>query len=379
MASPTSPSSSSPPSAELGPLLERAFEARAPLLDAAHEGAVRLFNGFTEGLPTLVLDVYARTLVIHDYTRGERGDEGLARAALALALERFPWLTAAVWKVRHARFEGARSGALLYGSERTLVRKVREDGVWYALAPMLNRDASFYVDTRALRAWAKVHLAKKRVLNAFAYTGSLGVAARAGGAEVVHTDLNRKFLNVAKDSYSLNGWPIRKGDFRAGDAFDVVGQLKREGALFDCVFVDPPFFSVTGKGRVDLEGSVERLLNKFRPLLGDGGLLVAVNNAVFLSGEDYLASLRALCADGYVSVERLVPVPDDTAGFPHTKSGTLPVDPSPFNHSTKIVLLRNRRKDGRTAEPVAAQRPGGQEEPRASALEPDASSLFSGD
>ena len=55
---------------------------------------------------------------------------------------------------------------------------------------------------------AQGHLAGKTVLNTFAYTGSLGVAARAGGAaRVVHLDLSRAFLNVAKDSYARNGFP----------------------------------------------------------------------------------------------------------------------------------------------------------------------------
>jgi 23S rRNA (cytosine1962-C5)-methyltransferase len=355
-------------SSELAALIEPAIAARSSLFDDRHEGALRLFNGFTEGLPVLALDVYAKTLLLHDYSAGEQGDEALAREALEVVRRHLPWLSCAVWKVRHSKSQDLRNGSYLLGGEPQLARKVKEAGVWYALAPTLNRDGSFYVDTRELRAWALAHLAGKRVLNTFAYTGSLGVAARAAGAEVVHTDLNRRFLNVAKDSYSLNGWPIRKADFKTGDYFEIAGQLKREGQLFDCVFVDPPFFSVTGKGRVDLEGSVERLLNKARPLLGDGGFLVAVNNAVFQTGADFLKALEHLCADGYLSLERQVAIPEDTAGFAGARRGGLPVDPAPFNHSTKIVILRNRRKDGRTAQ-----------QQRKDADVPDAASAFSGD
>jgi 23S rRNA (cytosine1962-C5)-methyltransferase len=52
-----------------------------------------------------------------------------------------------------------------------------------------------------------------------------------------------------------------------------------------------------------------------------------------------------LCADGYLRIERLVDVAPDCAGYPHTIVGTPPVDPAPFNHSTKIAVLRVRRKD----------------------------------
>ncbi len=331
-------------------LLDAAIDARAALVDEPHESAFRLFNGFTEGHPALALDVFARTLVVHDYAQDEGGDEAGAREAVERARARLPFLDTALWKVRHAKTPEARNGALLLGTPKSLARRVREHGVWYALALTLNRDTSLYLDTRTLRAWAKDTLAGKRVLNAFAYTGSLGVAARAApAAHVVHTDLKRAFLNVAKDSYAMNGWPVQKSDFRSGDFFDVVGQLKREGALFDCAFVDPPFLAVTEQGRVDLEAETLRVLNKVRPLVGDGGTLVAVNNALFASGADFQRTLEAVCADGYLSLERRIDVPEDFTGFPSTRRGAPPVDPSPFNHPTKIAVLRVRRKDGRTA------------------------------
>ncbi len=128
-------------------------------------------------------------------------------------------------------------------------RKIREHGVWYSVDLTMSRDAGLYLDTRHLRKWAIDHLRGKTVLNSFAYTGSLGVAAMGGGAKrVVHLDLSRKFLNVAKTSYTLNGFPIHKKDFISGDFFPVVSRLKRTGALFDCVFLDPPFFASTDKG-----------------------------------------------------------------------------------------------------------------------------------
>src|SRR5512142_1354155 len=48
-------------------LLEKAFEARRSLFDARHETAFRLFNGFTEGNPDLAIDLYASTLILHNY------------------------------------------------------------------------------------------------------------------------------------------------------------------------------------------------------------------------------------------------------------------------------------------------------------------------
>jgi 23S rRNA (cytosine1962-C5)-methyltransferase len=126
-------------------------------------------------------------------------------------------------------------------------------------------------------------------------------------------------------------------------------QLRRAGELFDCVFVDPPFFSTTGRGTVDLVSQSQQVVNKVRPIVGHNGWLVAINNALFLSGAEYVRILQALCADGYMSIERFIDVPPDFTGFPDTQDGQFPVDPAPFNHPTKIAVLRVLRKDARTA------------------------------
>ncbi|HEY3341425.1 MAG TPA: class I SAM-dependent methyltransferase, partial [Anaerolineae bacterium] len=159
------------------PLLERALAARAGLFDARHEAAFRLFNGFYEGDPLLVVDLYARTLVLHNYASVPATAQEMLHTVQAFLRERLPWVRAVVVKTRHASDDAARRGVVTFGER--LDRRVREQGVWYAVDLLMNRDAGFYLDTRNLRRWAIEHLAGKRVLNTFAYTGSLGVAAMA--------------------------------------------------------------------------------------------------------------------------------------------------------------------------------------------------------
>jgi len=327
-------------------LLDAALRARAPLHDDEHVGALRLFNGFSEGDPTLALDVYGRTLVAHDHAHAP--DPARVEAVVRTAFDRLPWLRAAVWKSRRAEGD-KRNGEVVRGDVADLDRRVREAGVWYATALTLHRDAGLYLDTRGLRAWAKGALGGKRVLNAFAYTGSLGVAAMAAPArEVIQLDRAASALAEARRSYALNGFAVTRRGFVTEDYFTATARMRREGGLFDCVMIDPPFFSATGAGRVDLEADAARVLAKARPLVGDGGALVAVNNALFVSGRAWLAALEALCADGYLAVETLVAAPDDCVGMAGA-APQWPADPAPFNHPTKIAVLRARRKDGRRA------------------------------
>jgi 23S rRNA (cytosine1962-C5)-methyltransferase len=325
-------------------LLQKAIDLRESLFDSRHEVAFRLFNGFTEGNPHLSLDLYAGTVIFHNYhPDATAGIELVKEAEIFLRSHNLlaGWLRAGVMKSRNSTSQSERRGKLLFGASPD--RKVKEHGVWYAIDLTMHQDTSLYLDTRHLRKWLIENMKDRRVLNAFAYTGSLGVAALAGGASrVVQLDRNRKFLNLAKESYTLNGFPIHKQDFLAADFFPTISQLKRADERFDCVIIDPPFFSTTSKGKVDQVHESARLINKVRPLIEGGGYLIAINNALYVGGKEYLQTLETLCEDGYMKFEELVPVPEDFVGY--NKIGSEITDPTPFNHSTKISILKVKRK-----------------------------------
>lgn len=322
-------------------LLEKAVASRLTLMDSAHESAFRLFNGFTEGCPDLVLDVYGHTLVINNYADDPAQTQTLLHELTTYLQTALPWLRAGISKTRNGTSPEEKRGMFLFGDG--MDRKIKEHGVWYAINLTLNRDASLYLDTRNLRKWIIENLKGRSVMNTFAYTGSFGVAALKGGASrVIQIDLNREFLNIAKESYTLNGFPIQKGDFISRDFFEQIGNMKREGKHFDCVIIDPPFFSSTSKGKVDQVNNSARLINKVRPLINDGGTLIAINNALYLSGKEYIQTLEELCKDGYLKIEELIPVPQDFTGY--NPVGSPITDPGPFNHTTKIAILGVKRK-----------------------------------
>jgi 23S rRNA (cytosine1962-C5)-methyltransferase len=325
-------------------LLEHAITARTAWSSSMHEGAFRLFNGFSEGDPTLVIDVYGRTFLIHDYAEQPEYNRELITEIVRVLQNRLDWLRAGVLKMRNSKSLEERRGQLIFGNRPD--NRIKEHEIWYSINLMLNRDASLYLDTRTLRKWLLDHSAGKSVLNAFAYTGSFGVAAMAGGASrVVQLDRTREFLNLAKDSYGMNHLPIRKTDFIAADFFSQVSKFKRTGELFDCVLLDPPYFSTGPRGTVDQEQESTRLINKVRPLVRDGGTLIAINNALFVSGQQYLQGLESLCQDGYLKIREFIPVPYDFIGYSDVQPVQPITDPAPFNHSTKIVVLEARRKD----------------------------------
>jgi 23S rRNA (cytosine1962-C5)-methyltransferase len=331
------------PSADISNLIKNAFAIREGLLEASHTTALRLFNGFYEGVPDLVADLYGRTLVLFSHHQDIQFAQLQMQSARDTFLEILPWIKCVVSKYRGEEDPAQRFGSLTLGSQPDT--QINESGIQYALDLLMNQDASFYLDTRNLRVWLKDHSAGKEVLNTFAYTGSLGVAALAGGAsKIFQVDRNARFLDMARKSAMLNHFDLGRMKLSVVDFFVAVGQLKQQKRLFDTVILDPPFFSSTDKGVVNQVGDSARLINKVRPLVRDGGRLVIINNALFLSGKEYMGELESLSANGFLEIETLIPVPEDITGTPVTRRNEPPVDPAPFNHPTKIAILKVKRK-----------------------------------
>ena len=94
--------------------LERAVDARAAFVNESiatnHTNAFRLFNGFLEGCPTLIIDLYAKTIVLHNYANPPQEGSPLVNAAQTWLLAQFAWIETIVLKARHGETEASRRG-----------------------------------------------------------------------------------------------------------------------------------------------------------------------------------------------------------------------------------------------------------------------------
>ena len=311
------------------------------LRNAAPDEAVRFFNGFYEGYPPLSIDRYGDTIVFQSFAKS--GLDPVIQNALMKTFRADPTVSAILLKERFSKAQRERNGVFLFGEKGC--ERVREFGVSYPIRLTLNQDCSFYLDTALLRKHLIENSGGKTVLNTFAYTGSLGLAALAGGArKVVQTDLKPAFLEICESEAERMGARPNRHESVAADFFALTTAYRRAEKLFDIVLLDPPFFSLTGQGRVDQERSFIALINKARPLVADGGTLIVVNNALYLSGAALLSEIRSCLPSEYITPLPPISVPESFTGGASAK---LPADPAPFNHPTKILPLRVRRKDGR--------------------------------
>ena len=317
-------------------MITDAFRKRSALFDDPETTAYRLFNGFCEGSADLSVDRYGTTAVILRTKKKTAPGRDLLSMLCDLCLEHVPGIDSVLFKDRYSGDTAEKKGVLLSGSGPA--RSIREWGVEYPIDLQLNKDCGFYLDSALLRRWLLEHAAGKRVLNTFAYTGSLGDAAWAGGAlSVTQTDLNHNYLSARHSDQ----------EYLFGDFFHVAASLRRSGRLFDLILLDPPFFANAGRSaRVDQAHNAAGLINKIRPLAAHQGKIIVLNNALFLSGKDFLSQIETICGD-CLSIAEIIPVPGSFYGFSPVSPDRFPADPAPFDHPTKIIVLDVRRKDER--------------------------------
>jgi 23S rRNA (cytosine1962-C5)-methyltransferase/23S rRNA (guanine2445-N2)-methyltransferase / 23S rRNA (guanine2069-N7)-methyltransferase len=138
-------------------------------------------------------------------------------------------------------------------------------------------DTGLFLDHRPLRKMMLENSTDKEVLNLFAYTGSISVAAALGGGHVTTVDMSNTYLNWAKDNFRLNHLMFKDHIFIKQNAFDF---LRSDQKKYDTIICDPPSFSNSKSmdgtfsvGR-DHAGLIQMCIN----LLKDDGVLYFSTN-----------------------------------------------------------------------------------------------------
>ncbi|TVR11315.1 MAG: oxidoreductase [Planctomycetota bacterium] len=106
-------------------------------------------------------------------------------------------------------------------------------------------DVGLFLDHRPTRRLIRERAAGKTVLNLFAYTGSLSIAARAGGARATTTvDLNRRYLQWYEHNAALNNMPSNpQHTLHRADCLSFIEQAQHHPQRWDMIICDPPTFS----------------------------------------------------------------------------------------------------------------------------------------
>jgi 23S rRNA (cytosine1962-C5)-methyltransferase len=179
--------------------------------------------------------------------------------------------------------------------------EVAERGLRMAVRPLEAPDCGLYTDLRDLRAWLEPRWSGSTLLNLFAYTGVFSVAAVRGGAlSATSVDRSDRALARARDNAALNRLDPDRFVWIADDVFRALDALRRRGARFDRVVLDPPAFSRSDEGVWAAERDWPRLVAAAARVTAADGWLVAVSN----QGELSPHAFHGLVVDGLRKAER---------------------------------------------------------------------------
>ena len=225
--------------------IDRAISARARF-DIKSDG-LRLIHGESDGLPGLVVDRYADTLVAQFSSCGsERWKTVIVEALLAqTGLTRLYERSDA--SVRSLEGLPEATGWLA-GSGDTGIT-ISEHGWKLRLDVAEGHKTGFYLDQRDSRQkfadYAR-RLQFQRVLNCYCYTGGFTVAALAGGAaHVTSIDSSGPAIERAIANVALNGLDASRCTMRDADVNAALRQYAKDGVTFDAIVLDPPKFAPT--------------------------------------------------------------------------------------------------------------------------------------
>ncbi|WP_296870071.1 class I SAM-dependent methyltransferase [Tibeticola sp.] len=296
--------------------IERAVHARS-LLGIDSDG-VRLIHGETDGLPGLIVDRYADTLVAQFTACGvERFKNVIADALLQVTgcprlYERSDASARALEGLTDA------TGWLRGSGETELT--IREHGWRLTVDIAHGHKTGFYLDQRDNRARFAAHTRHRgfaRVLNCYCYTGGFSVAALAGGAaEVVSIDSSAPALERARAHLALNGFDAVRAQFLDADVNASLRRFLDAGERFDAIILDPPKFAPTAAHAERAARAYKDINRLALKLLAPGGELFTFSCSGGIDAGLFHKIVASAGIDAGVDgaiTERLAAAPDHSA------------------------------------------------------------------
>lgn len=224
--------------------LESALWLRKQLgLPSEKTDCYRWINSEADGLPGLVIDVYARAVAIQCASVAMQARVEMVISLVEKLLQ--PESIVLVKPGRYAAQEGSESLArVVCGTGETICC---EHHIAYHVNLIDGQKTGFFLDQRDNRDLVATISRGKRVLDLYCYTGGFALnAARGGASQVIAVDSSGRAIAHAMRNATQNQLAITAYED------DAMRYLKRcDPASFDLIILDPPSFAHQRRHRDD--------------------------------------------------------------------------------------------------------------------------------
>ena len=256
----------------------------------AKRNGIECYRLYDADIPeyAVAVDRYQSKAVVHIFQKERDENDDRAKRRIQDVLLTLPDALGIepadlVVKVRRKHDQGDQYARI---SQQDAEMLVHEGGLRFVVNLEDRIDTGLFLDHRTVRAYALHHCEGMRMLNLFAYTCSVSVAAAIGGArQTTSVDLSNTYLDWGKRNFVANGLdPTKHRFFRA----DATRWIAKNRAVYDWVFINPPTFSRSkmGKGDFNIHKDHSRLLEEaMRSVDNEGELLFTTHARQFALDE----------------------------------------------------------------------------------------------
>ena len=287
-----------------------AVARRTALPELAGQQGLRLIHAESDGLPGVIADRYADTVVLQlttagaDKWRAAVADSLLKATGCARIYERSD--------VEVRKLEGLDpvTGWLfgtppggVGGEGESLV--IEENGVRMTVDIVAGHKTGFYLDQRDNRRRVAGLAHGRRVLNCFCYTGGFSLQALAGGArEVVSIDSSGPALAIAQGNLARNPQlDATRAIWLEADVFAELRTLRAAGERYDLIILDPPKFAHTAAHAERAARAYKDINLHALQLLAPGGLLMTYSCSGGVSAELFQKIVAGAALDAGASTQ----------------------------------------------------------------------------
>jgi len=244
-----------------------AWEVRAPVRAGATTG-YRWVYGESDGLPGVVVDLYAEYAVVQTYAESVE----LLVPWVADALHAHTPLQGILWRPAGGELKQ------VWGRPPSPKLTIEEHGLLFGANLFAGQKTGLFFDQRENRRTLAGWCQGQTVLDCFCYTGGFSVyACRGGATSITACDASRGAVEVARHNLTLNGLNASQQTFLTEDCFQLLDRLGGEGRRFGIVVLDPPSFARDRQSRHAAVRAYVRLNRLALRCVQPGGLLASAS------------------------------------------------------------------------------------------------------
>ena len=278
---------------------QRVAEAAQRRIVPRDTNAYRLLYSEGDLLPSLIVDVYDKVLVLQTLSQGtDRIKQELSEILIELVAP------VAVIERNDARVRELEGLPLIAGTiygQSPSELEILQHEIRFLVTPSGGQKTGSFLDQRENRIAARA-VARGRGLDCFTFNGAFALHLAQVCEHVTGIDISDDAIASARRNTELNG--MKNVEFRVANVFDELRELESAGERFDTIVLDPPAFAKNrGSLKAAIRGYKEINLRALK-LLNPGGVLVTCTCSYHVSEDLFLK----IIADAAIDARRRVQI-----------------------------------------------------------------------